>query len=216
MGCCHILAYFSAVCIYFMGLCHATTVAAILFSAPEALSIALAFNPSWGTSLRLHQKEDKNAKNTADFSQRPYRLEGLVVRCLQHAPSIVLAVFADTVLREAMAAGMAGTVVEFGDGRLYNLTSWLLGVLGLLWSSSLHVRVLPLIPFVYMFFICRPPSPPPRLVTEASGTLSFPSKATQPVTDGVIIAGAGIGGLVLGACLQQLGIPFEVRWRSGG
>ena len=207
------MAYASAICIFLMGLCPATTVAAILLSAPEALSIARAFNPSFKPSQLLlggnTWSKGSRDKRGSEKQQRPYRLEGLVVRILKHAPGVVLAVFADTVLREVIAAGMAAAAAENEAGLLSfaYCEKWLSGVAGVMFSTSLPVRSLPLVPFVCMFLLS---SPRPR---------SPPAASSQPAAGGkekagVIVAGGGVGGLVLGACLQELGLPFEVWLRK--
>lgn len=210
----NVLAYASAICIFLLGLCPATTVAAILLSAPEALSIARAFNPSFkpwqllpGSNARAKGSGEKGRNEN---QQRPYRLEGLVVRILKHAPGVVLAVFADTVLREAIAAGTAAAAAAADDSGVLSFPyrgKWLSGVAGVLFSTSLLVRSLPLVPFVCMFFLSspRPRAPPTETSQPAAGAKE---KA------GVIVAGGGVGGLVLGACLQELGLPFEVMLRS--
>lgn len=199
LGACNILAYLSAIGIYLMGLCHATTLVAVLMTAPEGLSIALAFNPSFNPKSR--------------GTQRPYHLEGLVLRCIKHAPGVVLAVFADIVLRELFAAGSsAATAVSDGSAgasagvSIGVVAAWLKCVGGLLWSSSLLVSCLPLIPFVYTFLVRSPPPKPQPAVEEA---------AAGGYDEGVVIAGGGIGGLVLAACLQELGLPFQVTREEG-
>lgn len=194
-----------------MGLCPATTLAAILLSAPEALSIACAFNPSlkpWQLLLRGNACSEGSGENGgSEKQQRPYRLEGLVVRILKHAPGVVLAVFADTVLREALAAGTgAAAAAAENEGGVLGFSycgKWLSDVAGVLFSTSLPVRCLPLVPFVYMFFLS---SPRPRAPPAAS---SQPAAGTKEQA-GVVVAGGGVGGLVFGACLQELGLPFEV------
>eukprot|EP00752_Nemacystus_decipiens_P013459 g11921.t1 len=215
LGAFNVLAYASAIGIFLVGLCPATTLAAILMSAPEALSIALAFNPSlkpwqlllWGNPCSKGSGEKGGSGN----QRRPYRLEGLVVRILKHAPGVVLAVFADTVLREAIAAGTAAAAaVAENEGGVWNSSycgKWLSGVAGVLFSTSLPVRCLPLVPFVYMFFLS---SPRPRATPAASAQQVAGGKEKA----GVIVAGGGVGGLVLGACLQELGLPFEILEKS--
>ena len=207
MGAFFILAYSSAIGIFLLGLCPATTVAIILLSAPEALSIARAFNPSlkpWQLLLGGNTCRKGSGENRGrDDQQRPYRYEGLVVRVLKHGPGVVLAVSADTMLREAIAAGTAATENEGGVLSFAYCGKWLWGVAGMLFSTSLPVRCLPLVPFVYLFFLSSPrPRPPPQ----ASSHQAAGAKEKA----GVIVAGGGVGGLVLGACLQELGLPFEV------
>lgn len=213
LGACNVLAYASAICIFLMGLCRVTTLAAILLSAPEALSIARAFNPSWTPWQSLlggktpSKGSGEGGGSDKHQRQRPYRLEGLVVRILKHAPGVLLAVFADTILREVIAAGTAAAATAAADdGRGVAGSSywgaWLSGVADVLFSTSLPVRCLPLVPFVYIFFLSSPrprPPPPPSPATEAKKQA------------GVVVAGGGVGGLVLGACLQELGLPFEVK-----
>lgn len=237
LGTFNVLAYASAACIFFLGLCPATTLAAILLSAPEALSIARAFNPSLtpgqltrGCSTSSSTQTGEAAAGDSGKQPRPYRLEGLVVRVLKHGPGIVLAVFADTVLREAMAAGSAAAAEDSGiEGGSY-WSSWLSGVFGVALSPSLAVRSLPLLPFVYLFFLSSPGKrPPPPSKTETSTTAPEASSSAgggssesasaasaaagakeKKRAAGVVVAGGGVGGLVLGACLQELGLPFEV------
>lgn len=212
LGALSVLAYVSAVGIFLAGLCPATTLAAILLTAPEALSIARGFNPSWqllpggNNTGEKGRGEGEGGKK----KQRPYRLEGLVVRVLKHAPGAVLAVFADTVLREAIAAGTAAA--EGGGGIAGDSSywkNWLSGVAGVLCSTSLGVRCLPLVPFVYLFFLSKPAPPTPP--SSATTTAEDSSAAGTDKQAGVIVAGGGVGGLVLGACLQELGLPFEVK-----
>lgn len=200
LGAFNVLAYASAICIFLVGLCPATTLAAILLSAPEALSIARAFNPSfqpWGGW----------EKDGGEKQHRPYRLEALVVRILKHAPGLVLAVFADTVLRETIAAGTASAAENDGGVLSFSYCGeWLSGAAGVLLSTSLPVRCLPLVPFVCMFFLSSPrPRAPPAVASSRPAAAG--AKEEQA---GVIVAGGGVGGLVLGACLQELGLPFEV------
>ncbi|CAM9168255.1 unnamed protein product [Scytosiphon promiscuus] len=226
LGAFNVLAYVSAVCIFSMGLCPATTLAAILFSAPEALSIARAFNPS--LTLRQLVLGGGNASSCGaggggagvekQARQRPYRLEGLVVRILKHAPGVVLAVFADTILREAIAAGSAAAAAAGGSGgdgggsRGSFWGSWLSGAASILVSTPVLVRCLPLVPFVYMFFLSsprpRPPPPPPSAESSAA------AKSGPAGEEKVVVAGGGVGGLVLGACLQEIGLPFEILEKS--
>lgn len=194
------LAYVSAVCVFFAGLCPATTLAAILLSAPEALSIARAFNPS----LTL-PRQMPNIKAGGKAPHRPHHLTGLVVRVLKHAPLVVLAVFADTLIREAVAAGAASAAGDGDDGAV-KWYRWLVGVGTLLFSTSTWVRCLPLVPFVYLFFVKKPPSPPPPRSAAVDSAANPPEQHPR-----IVVAGGGVGGLVLGACLQQLGLPFEVR-----
>lgn len=208
LAACNVAAYASSICIYLLGLCPATTLVAILLSAPEGLSIARAFTPSlsWPRLLggSTHSPEASEGRSDA---QRPYRLERLVVRILKHAPCVVLAVFADAMAREAVAAGGAAVAAAQGGNYWGN---WLSGVVGAMFFSPAAVRCLPLVPFLYMFFVAkpppRPPSPPSSAPSSASGT-----PAASEGSRGVVVAGGGVGGLVLGACLQQLGLPFEVR-----
>lgn len=239
LGAFNVLAYASAACIFFLGLCPATTLVAILLSAPEALSIARAFNPSLTPGQQTRECSTSSSKQTGEAAagdsgkqQRPYRLEGLVVRVLKHGPGIVLAVFADTVLREAMAAGSAAAAAE--DSGIEGVSywgSWMSGVLGVALSPSLAVRCLPLLPFVYLFFLSSPGKRPPPSETATSTTAQQASSSAgggssessvaaaaavaagateKKRTAGVVVAGGGVGGLVLGACLQELGLPFEV------
>lgn len=239
LGAFNVLAYASAACIFLLGLCPATTLAAILLSAPEALSIARAFNPSLTPGQLTRGCSTSPSKQTGEAAagdsgkQRPYRLEGLVVRVLKHGPGIVLAVFADTVLREAMAAGSAAAAAE--DSGIEGVTywgSWLSGALGVALSPSLAVRCLPLLPFVYLFFLSTPGKPAPpsntatsttaqQLASASAGGGSSESAAAAAAgakekerAAGVMVAGGGVGGLVLGACLQELGLPFEVSESS--
>lgn len=207
LGVCNVLAYLSAIFIYFMGLCNMTTLIAVLSSAPEGMRIALAFNPSLFTKAPPKGGEifnDNNKDPASRNTQRPYRLEGLVLRCLKHAPCVVLAVFADTVLRELFTAGSAAasTLSTTDRGQKHEfLVKWLTGVVGILWLSSLPLRCLPLVPFVYTFLMRSPPS--------QSARASIAPESSPAA--GIIVAGGGIGGLVLGACLQELALPFEVR-----
>lgn len=208
LGAFNLLAYASAICIFLMGLCPATTVAAILLSAPEALSIARAFNPSLKPCQLLRGgsscSKGSGEKGGSEHQQRPYRLEGLVVRILKHAPGVVLALFIDTVLREAIAAGTAAAAENEGGVLSFSYCEkWTSGVAAVLFSTSLPVRCLPLVPFVCMFVLSSPgPRPPPAASPQPA--------AGAKENAGVIVAGAGVGGLVLGACLQGLGLPFEV------
>lgn len=225
LGVCNALAYVSAICIFLMGLCPATALVAILLSAPEALSIARAFNPSWSPWQRLlggktSSKGSGEGGGDGDEREpkRPYRLEGLVVRILKHSPCVVLAVFADTILREVIAAGTAAAAAVEGGSDDFGSSywgGWLSGVAGVLFSRSLPVRCLPLLPFVYMFFLSSPPPrrpPPPSLATStAAAATASTTAAAAKKQPGVVVAGGGVGGLVLGACLQELGLPFEVK-----
>ncbi|CBJ28407.1 Flavoprotein Monooxygenase [Ectocarpus siliculosus] len=241
LGAFNVLAYASAACIFLLGLCPATTLAAILLSAPEALSIARAFNPSLtpgqltrGCSTSPSKQTGEAAAGDSGKQQRPYRLEGLVVRVLKHGPGIVLAVFADTVLREAMAAGSAAAAATAEDSGIEGVSywgSWLSGTLGVALSPSLAVRCLPLLPFVYLFFLSTPGKPAPpsntatsttaqQLASSSAGGWSSESAAAaagakeKERAAGVVVAGGGVGGLVLGACLQELGLPFEILEKS--
>lgn len=236
LGVCNVLAYVSAVCIFLMGLCPATTLVAVLLSAPEALSIARAFNPSWPPWIPFLRGKtsskgsgERGGGSDRNGRERPYRLEGLVMRILKHSPGVVLAVFADTILREVMAAGTAAAAAVDDDGDGFGSSywwAWSSGIAGVLFSRSLRVRCIPLVPFVYMFFLSSPPprrSPPPSsatsTATEAATSTTAPEAKKQPA---VVVAGGGVGGLVLGACLQELGLPFEVNkydfrwWRGRG
>ncbi|CAN0393759.1 unnamed protein product [Ectocarpus sp. 8 AP-2014] len=241
LGAFNVLAYASAACIFLLGLCPATTLAAILLSAPEALSIARAFNPSLtpgqltrGCSTSPSKQTGEAAAGDSGKQQRPYRLEGLVVRVLKHGPGIVLAVFADTVLREAMAAGSAAAAAA-EDSSIEGVSywgSWLSGALGVALSPSLAVRCLPLLPFVYLFFLSTPGKPAPpsntaksttaqQLASSSAGGGSSESATAAAAgakekerAAGVVVAGGGVGGLVLGACLQELGLPFEILEKS--
>lgn len=197
------MAYLSAFSIYCLGYCHATNLAAILLSAPEGLSIAVAFNPSLVASLKRRGKQDTR--------YRPYRIEGLVIRILKHAPQVVIAVFFDTILREILAIGDVGseiaTVNESHDpaaNRGERILRWLMGIATAAHDRSLLVRCLPLIPFLYMYFV-RTPEKPARQESQSSA-----ASVTKRESSGIIVAGGGIGGLVLGACLQELGLPYEV------
>lgn len=214
MGAFNVLAYASAIGIFLLGLCPATTLAAILLSAPEALSITRAFNPSlkpWQLLCGGNTcSKGSGEKGGSENQKRPYRLEGLVVRILKHAPGVVLAVSADTLLREAIAVGAraaAAAATTENEGSVLSSSycgKWLSGVAGMLFSTSLAVRCLPLVPFVCMFFLS---SPRPRAPPAASSQQAAGAKEKA----GVIVAGGGVGGLVLGACLQELGLPFEVN-----
>lgn len=207
IGVCNILAYVSAICLFLLDLCPATTLIAILISAPEAMSIARAFNPSL-VSLQLLGGRPKKGRSQ---EERPYRLEGLVKRILAHSPCVVLAVFVDNVLRVVVAAGTAAAAAAEGDGSGY-WHNCFAGAVVMLFSPSLVLRCLPLVPFVYMFFVQKPcPAPPFR--TSSSATSKTPSSAQRTMTvasNRVVVTGGGIGGLILGSCLQQIGLPFEV------
>ena len=210
LAACTVAAYASSICVYFLGLCPATTLSAILLSAPEGLSIARAFTPSLTLPKlqggSIHNSEASGGRSDA---QRPYRLEKLVVRILKHAPCVVLAVFADAMVREAVAAGSAAVAAAQGGSYWGN---WLSGVVGTMVLAPAAVRYLPLAPFIYMFFVAKPPPRPPPPSSSASDASSI-STATPPASErscGVVVSGGGVGGLVLGACLQQLGLPFEV------
>lgn len=195
IGACYVTAYFSAVLIYCLGLCRLTALVAILSLAPSAMSIAADFNPSVTAWLK--------GKHTPC---RTYDVHGLVRRGLAHSPLIVLIVFAESVVREAVSAGTIAAAAGAPDesGPVVYLSIWLAGTLGLLRSSSLHVRCLPLVPFLYLFFVkpSRPGGTPPKTACPAPST---PTKQAG----GVIVAGGGVGGIVLGACLKELGLPFE-------
>ena len=212
LAACHVAAYASSICIYLLGLCPATTLAAILLSAPEGLSIARVFTPSLTLPRLLggsiHSSEASGGRSDAE---RPYRLEKLVVRVLKHAPCVVIAVFADTMFREAMAAGAAAVAAAQGGSYWGN---WLSGVVGTMVLAPAAVRCLPLVPFVYMFFVASPPPRPPPPPSSASSTAQVSAATTQPAAErkqyGVVVAGGSVGGLVLGACLQQIGLPYEV------
>lgn len=219
LGACNVLAYLSAICIFFMGLCTPTTLVAILLSAPEGLSIARSFNPS--LKMMTASGSGKAPPDGNDEQQRlPYRLEGLVVRILVHAPCVVLAVFADAALVEIIAAGAAATAKAAEGGHAgccfwRTVMDWLSDVAGALVSTSLPVRCLPLVPFLYMFFVKRPPPPPPPPSSSVKDATSGAAETTTlSVPPTVVVAGGGVGGLVLGACLQQLGLPYEVRARA--
>lgn len=214
LAACNVAAYTSAICIYLLGLCPATTLVAILVSAPEGLSIARAFTPSLTLSTLLggtgHSSEASGVRSDA---QRPYRLEKLVVRVLKHAPCVVLAVFVDAMLREALVAGAAAVAAAGQDGSYWG--NWLSGVVGTMVFAPTAVRYLPLVPFIYMFFVAKPPPRPTPPPSSASGAAEISAAATPSTAErsscGVVVAGGGVGGLVLGACLKQLGLPFEVR-----
>lgn len=214
LGAFNALAYISAMGISFSGLCPTTTLAAILLSAPEALSIASAFNPSLTSGQLPPGTENASASGAGGGEkQRPYRLEGLVVRVLKHAPGVVLAVFADTLLREAAAAGTAAAAAAGGGGESRGpyWGSWLYGAASVLVSTPVLVRCLPLVPFVYMFFLSSPgPRPPPPSTTKLSPVAKSEPDEEAKERARVVVAGGGVGGLVLGACLQEIGLPFEV------
>lgn len=197
---CSALAYLSAICIYLMGLSPATTLAAVLFTAPDAFSIACAFNPALIPSLFARDE-------AASARRRPYRLEGLVVRVLKQAPSIVVAVFVDKMLREIFAV-ISGTALEVGpDGFTFGgLARWLVDVgSALLVTGSLPIRCAPMLPFVCLFLVGKGPRP-----SSSPAKLEDAEPVSETRTDGIVVVGGGVGGLVLGACLQQLGLPFQV------
>lgn len=181
-----------------MGLCGASTLALILLGAPEALSIAADLNPSLTASL--------TGRTSQSARKRPYDLQHMMKRCIANAPSMVMAVFVDTLLREVLAAGAAGAASADAGDRLGLMIGWVTGVAGVLFSGRLFLCCLPLVPFVYMY-MSRPRSKP--LGPGEEGVTASPKP--KPSSGGVIVAGGGVGGLVLGACLKELGLPFSVR-----
>lgn len=198
---CSALAYLSAICIYLMGLSPATTLAAVLFTAPDAFSIARAFNPALIPSLSARGK-------AASARRRPYRLEGLVIRVLKQAPSIVIAVFVDKMLREIFTV-VSGTALKVGpDGLSFGaLVRWLADVgSALLVNGSLPVRCVPMVPFVCLFLVKKGPRP-----SSSCAKRKDAEPVSEARSDGIVVVGGGVGGLVLGACLQQLGLPFQVN-----
>lgn len=191
-----------------MGLSPATTLAAVLFTVPDAFSVARAFNPALMPSPS-GRSEAASAGGTGT-RRRPYRLEGLVVRVLKHAPSLVIAVFVDKTLREIFAVA-SGTALKVGpDGLSFGaLVRWLPEVgSALLLTGSLPVRCVPMLPFVCLFLVPKGPRPSSSPAKRKDAETLEPVSETRG--DGIVVVGGGIGGLVLGACLQQLGLPFQV------
>ncbi|CAM9183008.1 unnamed protein product, partial [Hapterophycus canaliculatus] len=219
-----VVGYVSVVCIYFMGLCPVTTLVAILVGAPEAMSISRAFNPSLTLKQLLLGSGDASSSGASSekhSGRRPYALDSLVARVLKHGPGLVLATCADTMLREASMAGKAAVAAAAADGDVDGggflgsyWGSWLSGAAGMFISTSFLVRCLPLVPFIYLFILKSPRKSPPPPSTESESESSSASKAARPEEAKerarVVVAGGGVAGLVLGACLQEIGLPFEI------
>ncbi|CAM9554120.1 unnamed protein product [Phaeothamnion confervicola] len=194
-------AYAAAAGVHYLGLCRWTTLAAVLATAPPALALARDF--------RLPADDLKAAGDESlPGPRRPYKMDGLVLRCLRHAPLPVLAVFAEALAHELL-----------GDPR------------AAFSSPSLLLRCLPLVPFVWNFLVRRGPPPAAGAASAAGSTagasLAAPAApaavaaapaawaAAMAATAGeVVVAGGGVGGLVLAATLHQLGIPVRVLERS--
>ena len=103
---------------------------------------------------------------------------------------------------------------DAAEGPAGALIRWMAGVgVELLLKGSLPVRCIPVLPFVYLFFFRKRPRLPASTSPQKQGFGALGTSAASMATSSgtIIVAGGGVGGLVLGACLQQLGLPFQVR-----
>lgn len=115
-------------------------------------------------------------------SDRPYHINHLVFRSLKHAPLPLVVIFIDCFVREIFAAP---------------------SILGHIFSLDFQLRCVVIYPYIYNVLLGK--SPPPFILYPK---LSQERALTEE--DQVIIAGGGVSGLVLAACLQRLGIPCTI------
>ncbi|CAN0159802.1 unnamed protein product [Scytosiphon promiscuus] len=121
-------------------------------------------------------------------------------------------------MRVAVAGGTAAVAAaadEGGDsgglwGSYWGI--WLSGAIRTLISTPVLVRCLPSVPFFSMFILSSPRSPKPT-AKGSKAVESGPSKEAKE-QERVVVAGGGVSGLVLGACLQEIGLPFEILEKS--
>lgn len=162
LAACAAAAYASIPVLWWLGLCHTTAALTMLASAPAAARFSAVF-----------------------LFRRPYKLDPLLFQCLAHAPMVVMAVFADSILRELVHVANSPAGLHHG------------------WFLSATLRFLPLLPFISGILLRKRPPPPHAAAAKPGG------KTRQ-----VVIVGGGVGGLMLAATLGGLGVPYVVLERK--
>ncbi|CAM9385567.1 unnamed protein product [Choristocarpus tenellus] len=151
--------------------------------------LAILLSSPWALSITL-------AFNPSRGQTRPYNLSPLIVQCLKHAPCVVLMVFAEYLIREVSLLAT-------------QQSSPLTALYAVVFSRSLHVRCLAIYPFLWSMLIRGKPKTPQK-----SPETMRAGQENGDRSSGIVVVGGGIGGLVLGACLQELDIPFKILERS--
>ncbi|CAM9444668.1 unnamed protein product [Chrysoparadoxa australica] len=180
--CCQLLAVFNAgayasvIVLYGLGYCSLPALAAVLVSAPWGLRIAASFCPQGG-------------------AKRPYRLSGLVLQSLKHAPCVLLGLYSEAVAWELW---------HWLHDEPPDMAAVLSLLLRCVFFSLTPARSLPLVPFVSGVLLKRKPPPGPL----------EPSTSPSAAAGKVVVVGGGVGGMILGLALQELGMEHVVLERG--
>eukprot|EP00040_Diaphanoeca_grandis_P034202 m.210983 g.210983 ORF g.210983 m.210983 type:complete len:803 (-) comp33097_c0_seq1:113-2521(-) len=145
------------------------------------------------------------------FSQKgPKDFNVLALQYLKLAPSTLVAAFMSCLVHEVVLDPLRKGNWDLGAG--------VPTICAKLFSLSLVVRVLPVLPFVLRFLIgafALGVSPPPQTLSN-DAVDGVGVGIGDGVDDGagnddkVIIVGGGVGGLVMALTLRTLGVPFEI------